>query len=66
MSQLKPFKGLLANLRGEIEPGRREYIPKEDALRLLIAHTGQDFGFDIDAWEQWLYQNGKVRSKPKS
>lgn len=60
MSYMPLFELLIANLREELWPGRREYLTKEQAYEQLKYHTGQDFGFDIERWEQW------VREHPKS
>lgn len=32
-------------------------VTKDEALDELKRRTGQDFGFDADAWEQWLNAN---------
>jgi len=48
------YSGLLKNLRQEIRPGRREYLTKEQAYEQLKYHTGQDFGYDIEGWRQWI------------
>jgi hypothetical protein len=57
MSRLYPLEGLLLNLKQEIAPGRREYLPREQAYELLKEWTGQDFGYDIEAWEAWIEKN---------
>jgi hypothetical protein len=54
VSRLTLFQGLLLNLEGKIRPGRREYLPKEEARKRLVALTGQDFGYDVKAWRAWL------------
>lgn len=54
MTRMTPLEGLLLNLKGEIEPRRREYLAKNEAYAQLKFHTGQDFGEDIDSWEQWI------------
>ena len=54
MSRLTLFQGLLLNLEGKIRPGRREYLPKEEAREQLVALTGQDFGYDVKAWRAGL------------
>jgi hypothetical protein len=55
MSHLKPHQGALKNLKQEIPSSRRrEYLTREKALELLKAWTGQDFGFDVQKWEEWI------------
>jgi len=55
MSHLTPYKGLLLNLQGMIDASRRrEYLPKEKALELLRKWSGQDFGYDVEAWKAWV------------
>ena len=47
------------NLESEIQEGRREYMPPDEAYKLLKESTGQDFGDDIKAWKSWLKANKK-------
>lgn len=54
MSRITLLQGLLLNLKGEIEPRRREYLSRKEAYAQLKLHTGQDFGYDVDKWEQWV------------
>lgn len=58
MSRLLPYEGLLRNLRGEIEEGRREFLTKEQALERLRELSGEDFGDDPAAWEEWVKSRG--------
>ena len=55
MSRITPIQGLLANLRGEIKPGSRAYLPPAEAHRLLCELSGQDFGMDADRWKAWFH-----------
>lgn len=57
MSRIRLFQGLLMNIKGEIQPGRREFLPKKEALEMLKRKTGQDFGEDVSAWEKWVEKN---------
>ncbi|MES2793704.1 MAG: hypothetical protein V4719_29085 [Planctomycetota bacterium] len=57
MSKIPLLQGLLLNLKGEIQPGRREYLPQKEAYGSLKMHTGQDFGDDFEKWEQWIREN---------
>jgi hypothetical protein len=56
---MTPLQGLLLNLEGKIPPGRRSYMPKEEAYERLVKRTGQDFGYDVKAWRAWLRKEGK-------
>jgi hypothetical protein len=58
MTRLLPLRGLIMNIKGELsQTQRRLYIPKERAYELLKALTGQDFGEDIEAWENWVNEH---------
>ena len=60
MSRVTLLQVLLLNLEGKIQPGsEREYLPKEEARKRLVALTGQDFGYDVQAWRAWLRRVGK-------
>jgi hypothetical protein len=53
--RLTPVQRLLKNLKGDIPPYmRREFLPKDVALEKLKTMTGQDFGFDANAWSVWI------------
>ena len=60
MGRIMFLQGLLQNFKGLTHPRGRRYIPKETAYEYLKKHTGQDFGEDFDAWEQW------IRDHPRS
>ena len=60
MSHLFPFEGLILNLKQEIRPGRRAYLTKEKAYETLKKWTGQDFGYDVAAWEKWLTDHNEI------
>jgi len=53
---LYPYQGLLLNMR-QLLP--KDHPAKEDAYKALKTLTGQDFGYDIDAWQQWLKAHNK-------
>lgn len=57
MSRYTPLEGYLLNFMGEIESRRREYMPKKEAYEALKRHTGQDFGEDFVAWQQWIHEH---------
>lgn len=66
MSRLAPLQLMIANIKNEIEPGRREYRTRAEAMALLKRLTGQDFGEDIGRWEKWVKQNPRpVKEKTK-
>ena len=62
MSHLLPLEGLLKNLKQEIpQSHKREYLTRERAYELLKCWTGQDFGYDVDAWGEWIRRNPKSK-----
>jgi len=42
----------LAELTSEVDG--KDHCPKEPALELLRKLTQQDFGYDLNAWIEWL------------
>jgi hypothetical protein len=54
MSRILPHKALLRNLAQLDRRGCRTYLTKELAYEELKLSTGQDFGDDYRAWEQWF------------
>ncbi len=42
------------NLEESIPPGGRGYLPKAEAHKSLVYHTGQDFGDYAVAWRRWI------------
>jgi hypothetical protein len=61
MSRLALFEIYLGNLKQEIpKEMRRQDATREQAYEALKRATGQDFGYDAKAWEQWLKQNKKL------
>ena len=52
MPQMKPYEWLLANLKQALPEGREGFLSREAAYKKLKEWTGQDFGFDIKAWEK--------------
>jgi len=59
MSRITFYRLLIMNLERKIQEGRREYMPADEALKLLKKSTGQDFGNDIEEWKRWLKANKK-------
>lgn len=70
MSRITIFQDLLMNLAEEFEEYMMEYLPKEEAHRQLKQLTGQDFGYDVKQWRQWIRENkasaGYPKGKPQS
>jgi len=62
MSLLNPYQILLGNLAGRIPRGTLcgLYMPKEQARELLMEETGQDFGYDVEKWREWLRRNKAI------
>lgn len=61
MSLIGPLELLLVNLENDISPEYVFlYVGKEAALRRLREETGQDFGYDTQAWRRWLEERGLV------
>jgi hypothetical protein len=60
MTRLYPFKGLILNPEGKIPVSqKRLYLPRETAFNRLKQLTGQDFGYDAEAWKKWFKENNK-------
>jgi hypothetical protein len=57
VARLTPLQGLLLNLNQEIERWDRAYLTQEKALQMLKNVTGQDFGYDVEKWKEWLIAN---------
>ncbi len=55
MPRVTYIKICLDNLEGKIpETDPMFYASKEVAYEALKDWTGQDFGYDADAWRQWF------------
>jgi hypothetical protein len=52
--RLKPEELFIENLAGNISKATMQYMPKERALELLRKSSGQDFGYDVAKWREWL------------
>jgi hypothetical protein len=58
MSQLNFLELWLLNLQEKIAKHRREYLPRREAYRQQLRHhTGQDFGYDVEAWRSWVREH---------
>ena len=53
--RLMPIERLLKNMKQEIPSYmRREYLTREDAYEKIKVMTGQDFGMNVEQWEEWV------------
>jgi hypothetical protein len=48
---------LLAGLAGVAEPGTLGYFSSESAYEELKARTGQDFGYDVAQWRNYIREH---------
>jgi hypothetical protein len=55
MTRASSFEIVLACLADDFKG--YDKISKEAAYEVLKIRTGQDFGFEVKAWEQWLDAN---------
>jgi len=60
MTLLKPYQILIRNLREEISESSNMYMSRGQALKKLRELTGKDFGYDSDAWQEWISKNKDV------
>jgi hypothetical protein len=49
---------LLSNLAGKVPEGADSYLGQEEAYDRLKRMTGQDFGYDVDKWDDYLHGRG--------
>jgi len=54
-----PFEVWMMNLSQEIPKHSLHYMTKEEAYEELKKETGQDFGYEVDKWEEWGRRAGK-------
>lgn len=47
----------MRNLEGKIPEDSRMYLSREDALDQLRRVSGEDFGSDVAAWQDWVSSN---------
>ncbi len=57
--RLLPHRIYLLALEGRKTLHGRSLPSKNDAHDSLCRLTGQDFGFDVDAWKGWIRKNRK-------
>jgi hypothetical protein len=64
MSRLTLEQILLLNLEQKIpEEDAMVYCSREQAYEWLKENTGQDFGYDVEAWKQWFKENRRKNKK---
>ena len=61
-----PDQLAILNLRGKVHPSEREYMEKEAAFRVLRECCDEDYGEDIDKWEEWVNQKFSDLPAPTS
>jgi hypothetical protein len=60
---------LLRGLEGRADPNSLQYISREAAYQELRQRTGQDFGYDVEKWRDYLRQDAEglpVSKRPRS
>lgn len=65
MPRLLPHEIYLLALSGKTRLGARALPTKTEAHQSLIRLTGQDFGFNVAAWEKWI-RNNREEMYPRS
>ncbi len=60
MPTLLPHQILIRNLGQKISKQSRLYMTRDHALKKLKEITYKDFGYDIDAWQEWISQNKEI------
>jgi len=54
MARLTLEQILIGNLKQIIPKEAMMYLAQENAIERLKQITGQDFGYDVEAWEKYL------------
>jgi hypothetical protein len=49
------------NLAQTLPEGMMGYYSREKAHQRLVEMTGQDFGYDVEAWKQWFKENRRKK-----
>lgn len=52
----------LKMMTGQVDPNNFFYQPKEKAYEDLKKATGQDFGYDLYAWYEWMLENKLINT----
>ena len=55
MSLSDTYRLLLNGLEGTSDPNTLHYISREAAYQELKQRTGQDFGYDIKKWREYVH-----------
>jgi hypothetical protein len=53
------------NLNQEVEENMPHYLSKKKAYQNLKELTGQDFGYNVQKWKQWIKDNKVSVKYPK-
>ncbi len=61
MSVANPNGLILSCLLGRIDPGRLDYLTPEEAHALLVRMSGEDYGYDVRRWRDWMVATGLLR-----
>ncbi len=64
--QMFPKELGLANLKGELSPDERGFMPVEAAYQFLKKLSGLDFGYDVERWTKWVDDTGPYLVDHKS
>src|SRR5262245_49569928 len=59
-----PFEYYLANLRGKLVAYPHLFMTAQEAHDKLTKLTGQDFGYDAMAWEEYGFKNELFLNPP--
>ena len=59
MPRMTVIERLILNLQQLMPPNRKGYMPREKAYESLKKLTGQDFGYDVEKWVEWINRNRK-------
>jgi hypothetical protein len=63
MSWLSLVQRYLLGLSGTVPEDAMHYLHRERARKKLQEITGQDFGYDVKQWEDWLEQHPEILAK---
>lgn len=68
--QLTPLQCSMLRLAGEVLHRFRQEVSDEERMDEMVAsraelvrRTGQDFGFDLASWDDWLRADEKLRGE---
>jgi hypothetical protein len=64
MPRVDSITVLLKNLSGEIKETSRLYVPEETVYEELKRRSGQDFGYDVNMWRDYIKMHPEIRTSP--